>query len=289
MTDALTDYAGTVHIPTDNARILSLVPSLTELLFDLDLAANIVGRTHYCIHPADRIDSIPSVGGTKKIVMERVQELAPTHVLVNVDENPRQMANDLAALGITVVVTHPQHPDDNPGLYRLIGRLFGRASAADELACAYQSARARMTNPTEMPARRALYLIWKDPWMGIAAGTYIANMLALVNWRAVTPGADARLAGDAARYPEVTLDETTLDAIDLVLFSSEPFRFADADIRDFRDMYPAHAAKAHLIDGEMTSWYGSRAVRGLDYMRDFSSRLRPIPQTTETTAKEDRE
>lgn len=281
MTDALTDYAGTVHIPTDNARILSLVPSLTELLFDLDLSANIVGRTHYCIHPADRIDAIPSVGGTKKIVMDRVRDLAPTHVLVNVDENPRQMADDLAELGITVVVTHPQHPDDNLGLYRLIGGLFGRVAAAEELARAYQETRSRMAAPSSLPPRRALYLIWKDPWMAISADTYIANMLSLVNWHAVTPGADPKLAGDAARYPEVLIDETTLSTVDLVLFSSEPYRFADADIRDFQDMYPAHAAKAHLIDGEMTSWYGSRAVHGLGYLKDFSSALPPHPHVEE--------
>ena len=87
----LADYAGTHHKPAGaEARILSLVPSITELLFDLNLASSLVGRTHYCVHPKNDIDAFPSVGGTKKVVLDRVRELAPTHVIVNVDENTKE-------------------------------------------------------------------------------------------------------------------------------------------------------------------------------------------------------
>jgi len=270
LTERLGDYLGQTFEPAPDARILSLVPSLTELLFDLGLADRLVGRTHYCIHPKGRIDDIPSVGGTKKIKMDRVRALAPTHALVNVDENPKEMADALREDGINVIVTHPMHPDDNIDLYRLLGGVFGADEAAADLAERYRTIRAALGDPSAQPARRILYLIWKDPWIAIRADTYIGNMLALVNWQPVTPGGTPAATGDAARYPEVEINDATLQHIDLVLFSSEPYAFGDADIATFQSAFPDHAAKARLIDGEMTSWYGSRAVRGLDYLRRFA-------------------
>ena len=132
--DPLVDAAGVVHAPAESRpRIVSLVPSLTELLFDLDLADCLVGRTHFCVHPKGRVEAIPSVGGTKKIRRDRLRTLAPTHVLVNVDETPRALATSIAAEGIRVVVTHPNRPEDNPPLYRLIGGIFRRIEAAESL------------------------------------------------------------------------------------------------------------------------------------------------------------
>ena len=92
ITTALTDAVGTCHTPASgDARIVSLVPSLTELLFDMDLGAQLVGRTHYCVHPKKELERVPSVGGTKKINMTRLSDLAPTHVIVNIDENTKEM------------------------------------------------------------------------------------------------------------------------------------------------------------------------------------------------------
>ncbi|MEQ8321131.1 MAG: helical backbone metal receptor [Rhodospirillales bacterium] len=270
MRTPLTDFLGTSFTPDPDARILSLVPSLTELCFDLGLGDLLVGRTHYCIHPKQQITSIPSVGGTKKIKMDRVQELAPTHALLNVDENPKDMAEALRDLGIHVIVTHPMHPDDNIDLYRLIGNAFDADRAAEKLVQAYTSAREPFHKTDKVSEQRVLYLIWKDPWMAISADTYIGNMLGLVNWGIVTPGADPAMTGDAARYPTVRIDDATLADVDLVLFSSEPYSFGDDDISDFRKSFPKHVSKAHLIDGEMTSWYGSRAIHGLAYLRDFA-------------------
>lgn len=266
----LTDYLGHNFEPSPDARVLSLVPSLTELLYDLGLEDRLVGRTQYCIHPADRIDAIPSVGGTKKIKMSRVRDLAPTHALLNVDENPREMAEMLDGMGIRTVVTHPMHPDDNIGLYRLVGGLFGAGVRSERLVADYQTARTALLENKTFAPRRVLYLIWQSPWMAISADTYIANMLSLVNWHVATPGADPELAGDAARYPEIHIDEGALADIDLVLFSTEPFAFTQANIEAFRADFPAHAHKAQLIDGEMTSWYGSRAIQGLGYLRKFA-------------------
>jgi len=183
------------------------------------------------------------------------------------------MADALAAEGIAVVVTHPLHPDDNVPLYELIGGLFGANAAAADLIRRYKAARAILGDATAYPRRRAVYLIWRDPWMAITADTYIGAALSLMNIDAVTPGADPALDGDAARYPAVTLDDDALAGVDLVLFSTEPFAFTDDHLAAFRAAHPDHAHKAHLIDGEMTSWYGSRAIAGLGYLQTFAEKL----------------
>ena len=262
----LTDDAGQAHQPAGaDARIISLVPSLTELLFDMDLTEQLVGRTSFCIHPKPGVNDIPSVGGTKRINMEKVAALAPTHALVNIDETPKQMADTLAAQGIAVIVTHPIEVADNRRLFELIGGLFDRTKAAERLIAAFDAALAGMDGG--QTKRRALYLIWQDPWMTISRDTYISKFLALAGWQTVAHN-------DVVRYPEVTIDDTLLDNLDDVLFSTEPYTFSEADLAAFADAHPAHAAKARLIDAEMVSWYGSRSIAGLSYLQDFAAKVR---------------
>jgi len=275
MAGSYKDYLGTPHSPATDARIISLVPSLTELLFDLGLADQLVGRTQFCIHPADMIDTVPSVGGTKKVNMERVLALKPTHALVNVDENPREMADALSAAGVEVIVTHPMIPDDNIGLFKLIGGIFGVSDAANSLVRKFETAKSNLLTTRPSEPKNVVYLIWSDPWMAVTKDTYIGNMLSMINWHAVTPGTDAALTGDSARYPEIMLNDAGLCRIDLILFSTEPYAFTDAHIEKFCADFPDHAEKAHLIDGEMTSWYGSRAIKSLGELGDFAKSVSP--------------
>ncbi len=216
---SLTDALGVQHAPiTTPARIVSLVPSITELLFALGLEPQIVGRTHYCVHPQSAVAAIPSVGGTKKVNQARLRALRPTHVIVNIDENPRELAERLIADGLQVIVTHPLTPEDNVPLYRLIGGIFNRAGEAEALVARFERALAKLRQ-VAWPRRRVLYLIWRKPWMGISRDTYIARMLALVGWESLPVETEAR-------YPELALDKALLDAADLILFSSEPYRFS---------------------------------------------------------------
>jgi ABC-type Fe3+-hydroxamate transport system substrate-binding protein len=262
------DALDVAHPPADGpTRIVSLVPSLTELLFDLGLGDQIVGRTHYCIHPAPAVAAIPSVGGTKKINHARLRALQPTHVIFNIDENPRELAERLAADGLRIIVTHPLTPDDNPALYRLLGGIFNRVEAAERLAAQFEQGLAELRRET-WPRRQVLYLIWRKPWMSVSRDTYIARMLALVGWETLP-------AESATRYPELELNQTSLDAADLILFSSEPYRFQPTDLVDFAQDYACPPEKLRLIDGEMTSWYGSRAIAGLAYLRQFAGMASP--------------
>jgi len=263
----LMDAAGVSHSPVaEDARIVSLVPSLTELLFDLGLAEAIVGRTTYCSHPAAAA-SVPSVGGTKKINMEKLRALGPTHVIVNVDETPVSLAEEIAGVGIRVIVTHPLRAADNVPLIKLIGGVFGACDRAAELSGDFTRAYDALEHgAADFPERRVLYLIWKDPWMTVSRNTYISDVLGLVRWRTLGHS-------ETERYPEVTLSDDILNAADLVLFSSEPFPFASEHLRNFDKDFPRHAGKGRLIDAEMVSWYGSRAARGMTYVRDLAEGL----------------
>ncbi len=242
------------------ARIVSLVPSITELVCELGLAHELVGRTGFCIHPKEALKQIPKVGGTKSVNLKKIRELAPTHVIVNVDENRKETAQALAAFVPNVIVTHPLAPLDNLALYRQIGSAFGREREAEAL-CSRFEISFREIEKRKFPQRKVLYLIWKDPWMTVSCDTYVSRTLLLFGMQTVPQEAPKR-------YPELaTLDAT---GAELILLSSEPYRFK-ASHRD--ELQAALNKPAYLIDGEMTSWYGSRAIPGLRYLADFAARL----------------
>src|ERR1700742_695225 len=132
--DVLRDAAGTLHARAgEDARIVCLVPSITELVCDLGLGDRLVGRTGFCIHPWETVRTIPKLGGTKDVKLERIRELRPTHAILNIDENRRELAEDLAEFVPHIVVTHPLGPLDNRDLYRLLGTIFRRQSEAERL------------------------------------------------------------------------------------------------------------------------------------------------------------
>lgn len=241
-------------------RIVSLVPSLTELVCELGLAGNLVGRTGFCVHPAAVVKSIPKVGGTKTVNLEKIRALAPTHVVLNKDENLRETAEALAAFVPNLVITHPLAPEDNLGLYRQFGNAFGKEREAEDL-CARFEAALQAAKKRNYPARKVLYLIWKDPWMTVSRDTYISRTLLLFGMHTLPETA-------TARYPE--LQNLRLQDIDLLLLSSEPYRFAE---RHLAEVTALSGKPALLVDGEMTSWYGPRAIAGLRYLEDFAARI----------------
>ncbi len=271
----LRDAAGTPHERAGNgARIVSLVPSITELICDLGLAAQLVGRTGFCVHPREIVKHIPKLGGTKDVDFEKLRALAPTHVVLNIDENEKPTARALAQFVPRLVVTHPLGPLDNLPLYRLIGGIFGREREAEALCSRFDAAYARLRGEArEFAARRVLYLIWKKPWMTVSRDTYIARTLELVNWRTVPETANVR-------YPEIELDKQLLNEVDLVLLSTEPFMFREKHVAELKAQPFMRDKPVVLIDGEMTSWYGSRAIDALDYLADFRRRLERATQSS---------
>ncbi len=261
MSDFLTDASGQLHRPFDGEpRIVSLVPSVTELVCALGLARHLVGRTGFCIHPADELAPVPKIGGTKDVNIEKIRRLAPTHLLVNIDENEKPTVEQLAEFVPNVIVTHPVAPQDNLALFRLIGGLFGAEAKAEALCMEFERELA-LTAATPSLPRRVLYCIWQDPWMTVSRDTYIARMLGLVGWQ-------QWLAPSERRYPEFRWSEALASEVDEVLLSSEPYRFTDAHA----DALEKQIGKpVRLVDGEMLSWYGSRAIAGLRYLRELAA------------------
>ena len=263
-------------------RIASLVPSLTELLFELGLGPWVVARTGFCIHPHDAVAAVPKVGGTKDVNLAKLRRLAPTHVIVNVDENRRETVEairgwsdaDGKPAAPTIIVTHPLAPEDNLALATELlahfGSIDGVAERARRFGDALQAELA-LTRPDGRPVQRVLYLIWREPWMTVARDTYIARVLERVNWQTL-PARDGGLSG-AARYPTLTGDEPWLAQVDRVLLSSEPYAFGPRHVAEAQALCPQ--AQVRLVDGEMLSWYGARAVPGLRYLRQIADDGRP--------------
>ena len=265
----LVDAAGKRHgVAAANARIVCLVPSITELLFDLGLHSNIVGRTGFCIHPKDLVRKVSKVGGTKTIDAARIKRLRPTHLIVNIDENPRGLVEEIAKFVPHVVVTHPRAPRDNLDLYRLLGGIFSHEEQAEALCRRFEHAYDEVaTIGASWPRQKVLYLIWKAPWMTVSSDTYISRMLATVGWDTLAPNSNAR-------YPTVDLTPAFLAQVDFVLLSSEPYSFRERHCVEILDSLPERSrTRVALIDGAMTSWYGSRAIPGLTYLREFRQSL----------------
>ena len=253
-------------------RIASLVPSLTELVVALGLGPCLVARTGYCIHPREALVTTPKVGGTKDVNLAKLRRLAPTHVLVNVDENRRETVDAICSWGADapeIVITHPLAPEDNLALVDQLAAAFAGQPGLAERAAALKQDLARelmATRAEGRPIERVLYLIWRAPWMTVARDTYLSRMLARIGWQTL-PALDGGATG-AARYPKVDGSEPWLGEVDRVLLGSEPFAFTAVHVDEARRLCPN--ARVQLVDGELLSWYGARAVSGLAYLRGLA-------------------
>lgn len=253
-------------MPTGPIRIASLVPSITELLMALGLGPCLVARTGYCVHPKAELASVPKVGGTKTVNVAKLRRLAPSHVIVNVDENRLETVETLRTFVPHVLVTHPCAPHDNLELVHQMAAAFGAQPRVAERAEAIERALAdelARTTPQGRAPRQVLYLIWHEPWMTVARDTYLSQMLARVNWHTL-PAQEGGAAG-AARYPVVEPGSPWLAEVQEVLLSSEPFAFGPDHAEAARRLCPA--ATVRQVDGELLSWYGVRAIEGLRYLR----------------------
>jgi ABC-type Fe3+-hydroxamate transport system substrate-binding protein len=255
--------------PTASPRIASLVPSLTESLFALGLGPFVVARTGYCTHPAQGVAGVAKVGGTKDVNLAKLRRLAPSHAIVNVDENRADVADALRQFVPTVLVTHPNAPSDVPALIDQLAGAFAAVPGVAEQAAALQAALGEALAATRPagPPRSVLYLIWRDPWMTVARDTYISRLLAGVGWR-TSPEVSGGPSG-AARYPVLRGDEPWLADVQEVLLSSEPYAFTHNDVAAAQALCPL--ARVRLVDGQCLSWYGARTVEGLRYARELAA------------------
>ncbi len=251
------------------SRIVSLIPSTTELLCRLGLADALVGITVYCREPADLLRDKTRIGGEKDPDLERIRALAPDLVIANVEENVRAHVETLRGWGIAVHVTYPRTMAGAIAMIRELGEVTGtspRASAlADELDALLTRVRESTRDRAPVPV---FYPIWRGPYMTIGADTYIHDVLA------VCGGANV-FADAAERYPTVTLDDVAARRPGVILLPDEPFRFRRVHVDDFapyRDVPAVRDGRIHLVDGKPFSWHGHRIADALKTLPDL---LRP--------------
>ncbi|MEL6181965.1 MAG: helical backbone metal receptor [Myxococcota bacterium] len=242
-------------------RIVSLVPSQTELLAELGLDDEVVGLTRYCIHPTDWKARKAIVGGTKKARMERVADLNPDLILANKEENTRDDVMRLETLA-PVYVTDVAELEGALTMIRAVGQLVGRALEAETLAHQIEERFERLPR-VESPLR-ALYLIWRNPWMTVGQDTFIHDMMTRVGL--------VNVYGAQMRYPKTTVEEMQALRPDVVLLSSEPYPFKEADVEALQEVFP-EAKSVRLVDGELFSWYGSRILRTPKYLEELRAEL----------------
>lgn len=254
-----TDQLGTTHtFESAPQRIVSLVPSQTELLYDLGLEESIVGITKFCVHPYHLKSTKKIVGGTKKVNYDKIRSLNPDIIICNKEENTKEIVEELRKI-CPVWLTDISSVEDNFQMITDFGQLFDKRTEArkwnDKLAFALTDFKNFIKN---IPVRKVAYFIWKNPYMVAGSGTFIDEMLKLNHFQ--------NHYASQERYPEIELGKMDSDGtFDLVLLSSEPFPFKAED--GFEIIKDSVDAKVLLIDGEMFSWHGSRLIKALEYFK----------------------
>lgn len=258
-TRTFTDMMGKeVTIAYPLKRIVSLVPSQTELLYDLGLNEEVVGITKFCVHPEEWFRNKKRVGGTKTVHIDIVQALQPDLIIANKEENTKEQIEELAAL-YPVWTSNIQTIEEGLQMIAEVGRLTGKEDIANELATRITDGFANIQK-TNTP-RRVAYFIWRKPWMCAGGDTFISNMIERIGWKNVLT--------DKPRYPEIDINDLAAMGTDLVLLSSEPYPFKDLHIAELKAALPD--AEILLADGEMFSWYGSRMLHAVDYLKSLTA------------------
>lgn len=260
-TDQLNRTISLDHLPH---RIISLVPSQTELLHTLGLEEEVVGITKFCVHPAAWHRSKPRVGGTKNIHPDIIRSLQPHLIIANKEENQQEQIEQLFPY-YPVWVSDIATLDNALEMIRAVGTLTGRTQQAISLA--EDIRQAFLISTTSSRPLRTAYFIWKAPWMAAGGDTFIHHMLERCGF--------ANIFRDRSRYPVVELEELAQNDCELVLLSSEPYPFREKHIAEIRTALPSAAVR--LVDGEMFSWYGSRLLQSPAYFHQLHESLKNYP------------
>jgi ABC-type Fe3+-hydroxamate transport system substrate-binding protein len=249
-----------VELARPPRRIVSLIPSTTEILCLLGLGDALVGITVYCVEPREVVRGKTRIGGEKDPDLAKIRALEPDLVIANVEENRREDIDQLRAWSIPVWVTYPRTVAEGIGLIGELGALTGATTRAramlDELEPLHAEVR-RATAERRLVA--VFYPIWREPYMTINGDTYIHDMLRLCGGRNV-------FADRPERYPTVTLDDVAARRPEVILLPDEPFRFRRAHLADFaayQEVPAVRDARIHLVDGKPFSWHGPRIAEAL--------------------------
>ncbi|MDC8000691.1 helical backbone metal receptor [Aequorivita todarodis] len=237
------------------SRIVSLVPSQTELLVHLGLRENIVGITKFCIHPIDLRKEKTVVGGTKQVNFNKIKSLRPDIIICNKEENTEEMVLQLQGIAPVWVSNIATIPESMEMIERL-GKIFETPEKASDIISKINLEREGFIEYVkDFPSKKVLYLIWKDPYIAAGKNTFIDALLRLNNF-------ENSVIEKESRYPEIPWEE--IEKAEVVLLSTEPYPFKDAHVKELRNKIDA---EVKLVDGEYFSWYGSRLIKAFDYFK----------------------
>lgn len=240
-------------------RIISLVPSQTELLFYLGLDDKIVGITKFCVHPEDKVKGKTKVGGTKKFDFETIDKLQPDLIIGNKEENYKAGIERLKKkypVWMSDIYTLEEAYD----MMISIGRTTGKAGQAESLV---REIKERFNGLNQNLSKKVLYFIWKDPLMSVGGDTFIHEMLEICGFD--------NLLKHESRYPQLSINEVRDYNPDLILLSSEPYPFQEKHVSEFKELCPT--ADIAIVDGELFSWYGSRLKYSVEYFKTIKNEL----------------
>ncbi len=240
-------------------RIISLVPSLTELLLDLEIGQRLVARTRFCIHPEDKVSDISIIGGTKNPNIEKILDLKPDLIIANHEENRKEDVEELKKY-TKILVTQIDTIDEALKAIKQISGLVEKEEKGQQIIFEIESLLNLKADYRKVPAS---YFIWKDPWMVAASETYIDSVLKHYNLDNVF--------SDQQRYPQISLEDLQNQKPELILLSSEPFPFKQKHIEEIQEACPD--TEIQLINGEWFSWYGSGMLKAFKRLNEWRFNL----------------
>ena len=240
-------------------KIISLVPSITEALFDLGLSENeIIGRTKFCIHPKDKIRNIEKIGGTKNLNLDKIKALQPDLIIANKEENVKEQVEELMK-DFRVMLTNVESIEDNYYLLKNIGNIFGKQEKAQWYNIKIYEVLEKFKLPEKL---KTAYLIWKNPYMTIGSGTFIHHVLEEIGFE--------NLFKNRTRYPEISVED--LKDAEVIMLSSEPFPFKENHIAELKSIFPDK--KILIVDGEAFSCYGTHLAKCENYFQGLFQDLK---------------
>ena len=242
-------------------KVVSLVPSITEALFDLGLTENeVIGRTKFCIHPSEKVKNVTVIGGTKNINIEKIKALQPDLILANKEENVKEQVEALMD-DFKVIVTNVENIEDNYYLLKTLGRLFNK----EEKAQCFNLKIYDILNEAKVSSKvKVVYLIWKNPYMTIGSDTFIHKILGEIGFE--------NIFKDRNRYPVIETED--LKEAEIIMLSSEPFPFKEKHIEELKVFYPDK--KIMIVDGEAFSWYGTHIAKCESYFKGLIAEVEAI-------------
>jgi ABC-type Fe3+-hydroxamate transport system substrate-binding protein len=246
-------------------RIISIVPSQTELLYDLGLNDEVVGITKFCIYPYEWFRTKTRVGGTKQLKMDIIHQLKPDLIIANKEENLKEQVEELATY-YPVWISDITNLEDAYEMIEQVGLITGKENRSKELIASIKKEFSQLHlihSPPTGGVGGTAYLIWQKPYMTVGGDTFIHSMMEAAGFE--------NIFTDKQRYPEISIDDLLIANCQLLLLSSEPFPFKQKHIDELQSLLPN--TRIVLVDGEMFSWYGSRLRFAPDYFKKIFEQL----------------